>query len=205
MVDDATWQVISECLEVVDLEDGQSLFRQGDPSDGMFVVVSGQLEVTISDETGPEKAIGKIDPHQPVGEIQALTGGRRTANVVARSKTRLVKIPGMTIKRLVSDAPDAFRQILNYARNRLRNDQLRSLLPNLLGANDEKALDHIKKYVKWIQIRRGEVLCRQGAPGDCIYIVVSGSLRAFKEDESGKKIDKYAHCQDCNRVYSRSN
>lgn len=189
MVDDSTWQKISSQLELIDLENGQSLFQQGDPADAMYVVISGQLEVKMSDENGRETVIGKIDPTMLVGEIQAITGGGRTADVYACSYTRLVKIPKSAIEILASDAPETFQKILDIARGRLRNDQLRSLLPTLFGTLNKKALGYIEKHIEWIHLSPGEILCRQGDPGDCIYIVVSGRLRVVKETEDLKDLD----------------
>ncbi len=186
-IDDSIWEKISGRLESVKLDKGQSLFRQGDPADAMYVVIDGQLEVIIFDENGREAVIGKIDPCEPVGEIQAISGGKRTASVYAVCETHLVKINKIVVEGLASDAPDVFGRILKIARNRLHNDQLRSLLPRLFGSLDQSELDYIKKNIEWIHLSRGEILCRQGDPGDCLYIVISGKLRVFKEGKDQQK------------------
>jgi NTE family protein/lysophospholipid hydrolase len=90
---------------------------------------------------------------------------------------------------IASDAPDTFQKILNIARQRLRHDQLRALLPNLFGSLDKTELDYIEKNSEWVHLGRGEILCRQCDPGDCLYIVVSGRLQAVKEDENHDKTD----------------
>jgi len=189
LIDESTWQKISGHLELVELDAGQSLFLQGDPADSMYVVVHGQLEVKMSEESGCETVIGKIGPAMLVGEIQAITGGGRTANIDACSDTCLVEIPKSAIEILASDAPETFQKILDIARERLRNDQLRSLLPTLFGTLNKKALDYIEKHIEWIHLRPGEILCRQGDPGDCIYIVISGRLRVVKESKDLKDLD----------------
>ncbi len=188
-VDEATWQMICAKSEVVELEKGQILFCQDDPADAMYVVLFGQLDVSMAGEDGRQAVISTVGPFMPVGEIQALTGGHRTAGVCANRSTRLLKFSPAVIESIASDAPDTFRKILSIARRRLRNDQLRALLPNLFGSLDKIELDYIEKNSEWVHLGRGEILCRQCDPGDCLYIVVSGRLQAVKEDEDHNKTD----------------
>ncbi|MGB9500247.1 MAG: hypothetical protein ACKVE4_11000 [Dissulfuribacterales bacterium] len=84
--------------------------------------------------------------NRPGRKFQAITGGGRTADVYACSNTHLVEIPKPAIEILASDAPEAFKKILDIARKRLRNDQLRSLLPTLFGALNKKALGYIEEH-----------------------------------------------------------
>jgi len=186
-IDESIWQSIAKDLEIVELEKGQFLFHQGDPADAMYVLILGQLEVTMSDEDGRKSIIRKIEPYMPVGEIQALSGGRRTASVYAQTETRLIKIPTIAVERMAADAPDSFQRIVNIARKRLRNEQLRFLLPGLFGTLGKTELAYIERHCEWVHLCRGDILCRQGDPGDCLYIIVSGRLRVVKEDENRNK------------------
>jgi NTE family protein/lysophospholipid hydrolase len=60
-------------------------------------------------------------------------------------------------------------------------------LPKLFGLLDESQLDYIKKHAEWIHLNRGEILCRQGDPGDCLYIVISGKVQIVREEEDHEK------------------
>lgn len=188
-VDESAWQMICSKSELVELEKGQILFCQDDPADAMYVVLFGQLDVTMSDEGGRQIIISTVSPFMPVGEIQALSGGLRTAGIFANCPTHLLKFSPALIDRIALDAPDTFKKILTIARRRLRTDQLRALLPNLFGALDKTELDYIEKHSEWVHLSRGEILCRQCDPGDCLYIVVSGRIQALKEDEDHNKTD----------------
>ena len=188
-VDERTWQMICAQSEFVELEKGQILFCQDTHAASMHVVLSGQLDVSMTDKNGLQSVIGKIEPFMPVGEIQALTGGNSTATVYADTPSCLIKLSVALIDCIASDAPDTFQKILDIARQRLRNDQLRELLPNVFGSLNKTELDYIEHHIEWIHLSRGEILCRQGDPGDSLYIVVSGRLKAVKEDHNGKKTD----------------
>ena len=179
---DSTLQKLSRHIRIVELNDGETLFCQGDDADGIYLVVSGQLKVSIADNGEIEKLVGVIGPNESVGEIQAIAGGKRTACVCALCKTTLLKVDKIGIEFLASEAPDAFDYILKIARYRLRDDQLRSFLPRHFGKLKQSEIDYIKTHIEWIHLTRGEILCRQGEPGDCLYFVISGKLKVFKSE-----------------------
>jgi len=62
----------------------QALFSQGNTADAMFVVLEGRLAVTVLHD-GSSFLVGKIGPGDPVGEMQVVAGGHRTATVTAES------------------------------------------------------------------------------------------------------------------------
>lgn len=55
----------------------------------------------------------------------------------------------------------------------------------LLSGLDKSILHDLKKEIKLVRIRSGKTLIRQGAVGDCLYIVINGRLRASIKHESG--------------------
>src|SRR5262249_20428745 len=74
-------------LETQVLASGTVLFREGDPSDAMYMVLSGDLRATVTDPQHGDMVVGHIGPGEPVGEMQVLSGGTRTATVVATTDT----------------------------------------------------------------------------------------------------------------------
>src|SRR6476620_7337713 len=60
----------------VRLGGGETLMREGDAGDAMFVVVSGRLSVVVD-----ENSIAEIGRGETVGEMALLTGAPRSATV----------------------------------------------------------------------------------------------------------------------------
>ncbi len=180
-IDESTWQVICEEIDLVGLKKGQALFREGDSADAIYVLIQGELEITKTSENGRLANIGEIKPYMSVGEIQVLRGGRLEENIHAASDCRLLRIPKAAIENLSINTPAEFQKILEVVRQRVREDQLRVILPKIFGALDEKTFLHIKNNIEWIHLNRRAVLCREGDPGDAIYIIISGRLRAVKD------------------------
>jgi len=75
-----------EILEIVDsftwftALGGKTLIQQGDPSDELFIVVSGALGVYIQ-VAGGERFVGRIGPGEVVGEMGLISGEPRSATV----------------------------------------------------------------------------------------------------------------------------
>ncbi len=66
-VDNAVLHVLSDDLEQVVFSDGETLFRQGDPGEALYIVITGLLKIAINQRDGSEKVIGEIRPGKTVG------------------------------------------------------------------------------------------------------------------------------------------
>lgn len=171
------------------LSPGAVLFREGEPSDAMYVVLRGELQVTVASPQYGEMMVGRVGPGEPVGEMQLLSGGRRTATVQAIAETELARIPRLAVERLAREAPEAMRQLADAVRRRVRRNQLAAILPALFGVLDESMLGEIEERVAWVALARGATLFEQGDPGDRAYVLVHGRLQAsVRAAAGGEKI-----------------
>lgn len=67
-----------------------------------------------------------------------------------------------------------------------RHDALLSQhLRTFLGDIEPAAMALLRDRLTWVEIAGGQTLIEQGAPGDSMYISVSGRLRAYVNDEDG--------------------
>ena len=87
-------------LDVVDtitfsvaLKPGQTLFKEGDPGDGMYVIVSGSVEVTKKVDEGARWQIAQHGPGVCFGEMALLGNQARAATCTALEPTLLLKVP----------------------------------------------------------------------------------------------------------------
>jgi NTE family protein/lysophospholipid hydrolase len=160
------------------LPPGSVLFREGEPSDAMYLVLRGELQATVADAQQGEIVVGRIGPGEPVGEMQILSGGTRTATVRAISEAEIVRASRHAVERLVRDAPDAIRR-------RVRRNQLVSILSTHFGVLDGAMLGEIEAGIEWKTLARGATLFEQDELGDRVYILVSGRLQAVVGDAAG--------------------
>jgi lysophospholipid hydrolase len=169
------------------LASGSTLFREGDASDAMYLVLRGELEAAVETPEHGTIVVGRIGPGEPVGEMQIISGGRRTATVVATSETELARIERAAIERLARQDPAALSHLADGIRRRVRRNQLAAILPSLLGAVDEAMLRDVEAAVTWVTLSRGAVLFEEGDAGDRAYILVNGRLQASVRDGEAKE------------------
>ncbi len=71
---------------------GASVFRRGDPGDGLYGVLKGRITVCVESEEGKELILNMFGPGAFFGEIALLDGGGRTASAGVREDAELLFI-----------------------------------------------------------------------------------------------------------------
>jgi CRP-like cAMP-binding protein/Na+/melibiose symporter-like transporter len=87
----------------VEAPGGAIIIRKGDPSDDVFFILSGAAIAGILTAEGDLRALSTMAEGDFFGEIAALTGTPRTANVVTEESTTLLQVPAKNLKMLMDD------------------------------------------------------------------------------------------------------
>lgn len=87
-------------IKVARAEPGEAILKVGDPGDLAYFVMSGKAVAGVPDQ-GSYRALSSMGPGDFFGEIAALTGSMRTANVVADEETDLIEVPSASLKELL--------------------------------------------------------------------------------------------------------
>ena len=124
---------------VSDAPSGATIIRHGETSDAAYFVLSGRAVAGIATEDGDYRSLSTLIPGDFFGEIAALTGAPRTANVVADEPTTLLQAPAKSLRGLMSD-PDLSRLFLSKMTERLGRTHS-SDLPRLAGLDQQSLRD----------------------------------------------------------------
>ncbi len=103
-------------LETLALRRGEVLVRQGDAADALYVVVSGRFAVMREGRRG---AISEIGPGEPIGEIAFLTGGKRTATVMAMRDGLVLRLTRNEFDEITSAHPAIWEALTATLAHRL--------------------------------------------------------------------------------------
>jgi len=122
------------CLEFRQLAEGEHLFRQGDPFDGLYFVDSGQVSVVLELGEGQTKRIRTYTVGNTIGEIGLYRKALRMASVVADKSSTVYFLPTEAFEQIEASDPllasNIHRFIVNLLAERLnhREQELKNLL-----------------------------------------------------------------------------
>ena len=102
---------VAQAAEWLSLPGGSTLFAAGDPSDALYVVLSGCLGVFSPTERRHGGLVGRIPAGDTVGEMGLISGRPRNAHVLALRDTELARISADVFNRLFLQTPDAMLRI----------------------------------------------------------------------------------------------
>ena len=85
-------------------ESGSAIVKVGEAGDSAFFVLSGRAVAGVPTEDGSTRSLSAMGDGDFFGEIAALTGSARTANVLADEPTEFIEVPAATLKGLM-DVP----------------------------------------------------------------------------------------------------
>jgi predicted acylesterase/phospholipase RssA/CRP-like cAMP-binding protein len=105
-------------LEPVHVAAGDVVFRQGDAGDGLFLVASGRLRVTVAAE-GTERMLHDLGRGSVVGEIALLTDRPRTATVHAVRDSDLLLLRAPVFRELAERTPALMSEMMRLLADRL--------------------------------------------------------------------------------------
>lgn len=105
--------------EIVKLEAGQYLLREGDESAEMYYLQEGSLAV-LKVKGGAEQQIGTIYKGEVVGEMSFLDQAPRSAAIRAISDSELTVIPREKFEKVMSTMPVWYNALIQTLLDRLR-------------------------------------------------------------------------------------
>lgn len=173
-------------VEWIDVEEGQTLFRQGDAADAMYVVAEGSLLARREEPGCAPAVVGKMGPGDLVGEIALLMGGTRSATVTAGRRSRLARLATKDVAALLARDPEVRGGLLDIARRRLRRSQWLRILSAYFGEIDPAKYEFVVSRFEWVHLDRGKTLFSRGDKAGEMYFLVHGLLEAVPEYAEGK-------------------
>src|SRR2546426_276452 len=118
-------RVLAQRVQLLRLEPGQVIFRQGDPADSLYLVRIGFVKVSQS-FPGGELVLAYMPRGTHFGEIGLLgAGGLRTATCTALDHVELVRIGAEEFQELVERYPEVRERLSEVAHTRLEADRHR--------------------------------------------------------------------------------
>ena len=100
-------------------EAGAVIFKRGEPGDTCYVIVAGQVEVTVPDALGNEVVVSTLGPGDFFGEIALLQSVPRTATIATSQFSRFLVLNRRSLATVSQVAPSVVEMLVEIGRRRL--------------------------------------------------------------------------------------
>lgn len=90
---------------------GETLCRQGEPADSLFVVISGRLRIWLNRVGGGSLFLNEVGPGDSVGEMGVITASPRAADVRAIRDTTVAEMPKEAMEKLLRKYPEVINRL----------------------------------------------------------------------------------------------
>jgi CRP-like cAMP-binding protein len=106
--------------DVVEFPRGTVIFRELDTPDYMYVLLSGEVEITLRNEP-----LGAELPGGVIGEMAMINASARSATATVLVKVKAARIDRDQFRQIIQENPDFALHLMSVIANRLRvADQL---------------------------------------------------------------------------------
>src|SRR5579872_5767116 len=138
----------------MELKPSETLFYQGDPSDNIYLLVSGKLSAALTNVTGETRIIGYAEQGEAVGESGALTGEPRALTIKAVEDSVLYRLSSKDFIELCHQYPAlmlaAIRPAITRSRSiiqLLASDKINRHIV-MTPANRDISLEHFAEKIR---------------------------------------------------------
>lgn len=178
-------EALAAAAELIQLVESEPLLRQGEADTDLFAVVSGNLVIKRMTEHAGESVVRHIGPGTVVGEMQALTGGIRTATTYATTPCDVLRFAAADVERVALAHPILTQRLARLAKDRIRRELLRTAMLSRYRIGAGPLVDEILEHVEWIELAGGDVLVEEGDDADALFVLTQGRLRAGQRTDQG--------------------
>jgi CRP-like cAMP-binding protein len=111
--------VLGTFMERCSAASGETIVRQGEAGDDLYLIQAGQAEVQIVSRSGDRAIVTTLGPGDCFGEIALVTGGERSADVIALTPMSLMRLSRDAYSRYLSHLIEVDNQVTHTALTRV--------------------------------------------------------------------------------------
>jgi signal transduction histidine kinase len=106
--------------ELKTYQDGQFIFQEGDPGDGVYLVAHGKVRIAVHFGEA-HRPLAQVLPGDFFGEMAVLDNEPRSANAIAEGETKLIFLPREQLLAFLEQSPRAAVNLVKEFSKRMRD------------------------------------------------------------------------------------
>lgn len=181
--------VVSGAL--VEVAEGEQLYRRGDKGETLYVVASGQVSL-VGQRRGRDEdtELRRATAGDSFGE-EASVGATRRADAVVVERAVVAEIPVALFRRALTRAGG--HEVAERFERRVRRRATAELLATLAFTSQlpESERELLLDGAEHHDVLRGEVLYRAGEPSTHLWLVADGMVQLQTEDDERLRVRAY--------------
>ena len=99
---------------------GQNIFIEGDPGDGMYVVIDGLVQISALVNEQTRRVLSRVEPGDYFGEMAVVDDEARSATATAETDTRAFYLPRDQVLKLLEKSPKLAISLVREFSRRMR-------------------------------------------------------------------------------------
>ncbi len=161
--------------------EGETIIEQGTPGDAMYLIVEGQVSVTLIPSAGLESVeLAKLGPGAFLGEMGLVSRAPRAASVVALKRTSVLFINRDTLETLASENSKVVDVLVAFCHARMLENLMR-ISPVLTPIPVLRRPDVISLF-NTDYVNANEVVIQEGERPRGLFLIVSGGVVISKRE-----------------------
>lgn len=134
--DDETRYGLVEHFRRVGYQSGQSLITQGQAGQGLFVIATGEVQVSVAKDGADPVVVANLGPGQVVGEISLLHDQPANATVLAHGVVGALFLNRLDFQYVLQKHPDVRQYLTTLSADRLKATQAAHAAEEVLDADE---------------------------------------------------------------------
>jgi len=132
-------------LRLIEYRRGDTIYREGQPGDRLYILMSGKVKIGRRSPDGREKLLAIMGPSDMFGTLSMFDPGPRTASATAITDVCAATMDRDALRTWIWDRPQIHEQLLRVLARRLRrtNDRLTDLIFTDVPGRVAKELLHL--------------------------------------------------------------
>ncbi len=140
-LDAETMSWLKSQLRIQSAEKGELLIHKGTPSEHLYFLFSGMVNIVDFDNEGNATWIATIEPGQIFGELGLILNERRSADAVAVEPSEYARLPRKAAMQLLTEKPVVARRMLQHLAHTIKMQNAHLAMLNRPNAEERiKAL-----------------------------------------------------------------
>ncbi len=119
-MDEAERSAVAALMDEARFAAGQQLFHERDQGGICYVLRSGRVELSVTDENGEKLVVDVLEPGELCGELSLLDGGTRSTTAVALTELEVLVLERGDLIAFLRKQPDAALDLLAALSRRIR-------------------------------------------------------------------------------------